>query len=467
MKHIICMFLLLAASCAFGESGPWVEQLTLNDAVRQALQGNHQYRSLLNSVQVAELDYEQARSAFKTKLKSSLNSDARSGAEVGSSYRLGLSKQNESGSAFGVGLINSTFGDDSLSELRFSYTLPFFQNPIKSGKFQSDRAELDFRHRERMASIGAEELVLQVVQSYYDVALAINQMAVSDGEFLVAKRLEHATRIRARTGKSSDLDLQWASLRVAQAQQARRVSELQKIKAENALKLLLGVDIETLIEIDREIPPVEDPDLLIMSAQAVEAIAMERRAELIGLGEDLDLARRKVRSSSQKRVPNFDVSLQYSLLGDGDGFSDSLSFNDTRFGVGVSMDFDLMGSPNQEYRRLTLFYDDKRRAYEQLEADIRADVRDAVFAMQDSAGQLALARESVRLSEQQFRLTELKYRGGSASTLEVLEAQQEQSDTRHRELAARVRFLQSTYRVQMVSGTLLERWAGEIEGVMP
>ena len=95
LSGLVTLLFCMHYACALAETEP--QRFGLVDAIRQAFDGNHQYRSLLNSVQVAELDYEQARSAFKTKLQTSLNSDARSGAEVGSSYRLGLSKQNESG----------------------------------------------------------------------------------------------------------------------------------------------------------------------------------------------------------------------------------------------------------------------------------------------------------------------------------------------------------------------------------
>jgi len=436
--------------------GPAV--FSLQDAIDKALLSNHQYRSLINSVEVAELDYEMARSVFKTKLRGKMNSDARNGADIGSTYNLGLSKRNESGSAYGVGMYYSQFGFKELSEVRFSYTLPFFQNPVTSGKFDSDRAELDFRHRERMAKIGAEELVLKTIAAYYRMSLADNQADLAAGEVAVAHKLQQATRIRAKTGRSSELDLQWADLRVSQAEQRRDMARFQRVKAENDLKLVLGVGLEEAIAIDEDIPPVSNPELLLMPAAKVEALAMENRAELIGLGEDLDLARRKLRAAPARRMPGFDVSLQYSMIGEGTTFSDAMEFDDSRIGVGISMDVDLMGNPDQQYRRLALFYDDKRRGYEQLEGEIRATVKDAVFSLQDDAGQLRLARQSLQLAEQQFKLTELKYRAGSASTQEVLEAEQARSDARYAEMQARVDFLLSTYRVRLVAGTLMDDW---------
>jgi len=440
---------------------------SLQQAVDQALLSNHQYRNLLNSVEVAELDYEKARAVFKTKLKGNLNSDARNGADVGSTYNIGLRKRNMSGSAYGVGVYHSSFGAKELSEIRFSYTLPFFQNPLTTGKFDSDRAELDYRHRERMAKIGAEELVLNVVTTYYRLSLADKQIDLAQGEVTVARRLEQATRIRTATGRSSEIDLQWATLRVDQAQQRRDRARFQKLKTENELKLVLGLDMEEHMAVEQGIPPVSHPELMLMTAAEVEALAIENRAELIGLAEDVELARRKLRSAPSKRKPGLDVSLQYALIGEGTTFSDSVSFDDSRIGIGISMDIDLMGSPDQQHRRLALFFDTTRRSYERLEGQIRTAVADAVFAMQNDARQLDLARKSLTLAEKQFRLTELKYRGGAASTQEVLEAEQGLSDTRYMELTSRVNYLLSTYRVRLVAGTLLEDWGTDVFRLEP
>ena len=82
-------------------------------------------------------------------------------------------------------------------------------------------------------------------------------------------------------------------------------------------------------------------------------------------------------------------------------------------------------------------------------------------------GQLDLARKSLTLAEKQFRLTELKYRGGAASTQEVLEAEQGLSDTRYMELTSRINYLLSTYRVRLVAGTLLEDWGTDVFRLEP
>ena len=171
-----------------------------------------------------------------------------------------------------------------------------------------------------------------------------------------------------------------------------------------------------------------------------------------------------MRAAPVKRAPGVDVSLQYALIGEGTTLSDSVEFDDSRIGIGISMDIDLAGTPDQQYKRAALFFDSTRRRYENLEGEIRAAVADSVFTVQNEATNLRLSRQSLSIAEQQFRLTELKYRGGQASTQDVLETEQKLSDARYMELSARINYLLSSYRARLIAGTLLEEWNMDITG---
>lgn len=457
----LLLFVLLATSGGFSAASDFADGpalLSLDEAVDLALKQNPDYLGILSNIELAELDMEQARSAYRTKFYSSLNTDARIGSELGSTYNIGVRKQRESGSQWNVGFYSSTFGDSSLSELRFAYTLPFFRNPLSTGEFTVAGAELGYRHKVRLSAIAAEELILQIVNQYYGLVLAVNKVNVARGQMDVAHRLEHATRIRAGTGRSSELDLRMAELRVGQAKHQRQVALLDQDKAESRLKLALGLDLSRPIAVDRSIPPVANIEIVELPPEAVEERALERRAELAGLREEVEMSRRKLRSQSGRTYPGIDVSLQYSLVGDGDSVADSMNLNDTRVGIGVSMDMDGRSEEQREQRRLLLQYESRERALEKLEGEIRAEARAATLAVQESAGQLRLARELLDLTQQQFSYTELRYRNGSAGTEDVLEKQQSLSDARHAELVARVSYLLSSYTLQAADGSLVEDW---------
>ena len=156
-------------------------KLQLQDAINMALSANHGFLNLADQAQIAELDYTSARSVYKTKFASAMSSDARSGADVGSTYNIYLHKMNPSGTRYNAGYYNSSFGDRNLSELRFSYTLPLFKNPLDNNELAIDQAEINLARSKRIIEIGREELINEVISRHYRLSLSIqsNELAAS------------------------------------------------------------------------------------------------------------------------------------------------------------------------------------------------------------------------------------------------------------------------------------------------
>ena len=435
--------------------------LQLGEAITRALANNHDYLNMLSSIEGAELDLEDARSSFRRQFYTRMESDARVGAELGSTFRSGVQQRTESGQRWNMEFYNSEFGGDNLSELRLSYTLPIFDDPLDDGVLDLRRAELDYEHRERLARVGSEELIAEVSGQYYRAVLARDELDSMQGEVRYAEALSRATRVRERNGRSSQLDVSAAELRVAQANQRWNSSRAALLSADNRLKILLGMGIDEPLVLDPELPAVSDPERFDKDPEELEALALANRAELLRLGEEMDLARRKLSTEPESRMPGLDVTLQYSRVGRGDGFSDSIEMDENRFGIGLSMDVDVNGRRDIAYRRIALFFNSKRRAYDRLAEDIRADVRRAVLARQERSSELTLARAGRDLAEQRFRQTELLYNSGRSSTEDMLEREQSLSEARRQERQARVDFLLSELELQRVSGTLAQQWVPE------
>jgi len=432
--------------------------LRLSDAITRALAQNHDYLNLLSSIEGAELDLEDARSEFRRQFYTRLDSDARVGAELGKTFRSGMSQRFEGGSRWNLEFYNSDFGGNNLSEMRFSYSLPIFDDPLDSGTLELRRAELDFQHRDRLARVGSEELIAQVASQYYQSVLARDTLRAADGETALAEALATATRIRVRNGRSSRLDQSSAELRVAQANQRWNTARSSLVTTDNRLKIMLGMNIDETFEIDPELPAVSDPSVNLPEPEVTEALALANRAELLRLGEEIDLARRKLQTEPESRLPGLDVTLQFARVGEGEAFSDSIDLNENRVGIGLSMDMDMNGRRDITYRRILLFYKQRQRDYNRLSEDIRADVRNALMVHRERASQLELARASLDLSQQRFRHAELLYRSGKSSTEDVLEREQALSESRQAERQARADYLIAGLEVKRVTGTLAQEY---------
>lgn len=431
--------------------------LTLDEAIGRALVASPLVADLRGDLELAALELQRAQSAYKTKAYLFGNSDARVGADVGASLRAGVTRRMLGGSRWSMGVNQASFGDSYLSEVNVGYTLPLFQNPLSNGRFALDEAEIGYRQRQGQTKLGIEELVLEVVNAYYALALAGTDIQVAEGATALAERLERATTIRVRSGQSSQLDLQLARLRVAQNRQRRQAAVAAEANAANRLRLVLGIPFDQALMVDDEIPLPVGAGTSLLTTASLEALALERREELLSLREQVTLAQRKV-AEKGSRFPSMDVTVQYALVGEGSSFSESSNLNDSRLGIGVAFDMTSQGELVTEQRRLYLRFQASARALDRLEGEIRSEVQAALYELRDAEAQLALTRQDRGLAQQQLRLAEILYTKGTATTEEMLERQQSLSDARQQELAARVRLLLASYRLERATGSLLERW---------
>lgn len=429
------------------------ELITLDGAMAHAMTHNHKILNLIDQVSMSDLDYESARSVYRMQFGSSLSSNARVGAEVGSAYSTYMSKENESGSRYAVGLYNSTFGDQSLSEWRFSYTLPFFRNPLDDNKLRIIQAEMGAARNQRLLDIGREELSNQVVSAYLKLAMATKARAIAEGDQKVAESIYRALEIREANGELSKLELSEARLRVLQARQGLDMALIDLEAQRDAFRLLVGLDQYRPFAIDTEVLATVDTSLLERPMEELELNAITQRTELVAKQEELTMANHRIASTRLGRLPPMEVSLNYSLLGEGDSPVGSFQFDDQRFGVGVRMNTDIANSEHKiKQRKLQLRKQSQQREYDYLQSTITAEVRSAYGAALRARTSMEYSEEFVKIAELQHKQNTILLERGELTDLEMLESEQALSKARQRALGARVGYLLAEQRLAVASG---------------
>src|SRR5690606_17194261 len=265
----------------------------------------------LDYAEMADIDYENARAIYRTKFQSSTASDARSGADVGSTYSLAASKRYPSGSGVSAGLYNYNFADRNLSEFRLSYTLPIFRDPLKDGRFDVDQKRMTRDRQQLLAAIGQQELINRVVAAYYQLALANEGQRLAGLQEDIARRIHQAAVIRHGADSLSALDLAGYELRLARPRPGRDQALFNR-----ALAAPLAIGPASLSTIDMK--------LLALPVADLETLALDRRAEAVGARDELRLARERVVAAGGQGLTGIDISLQYAWVRESDSFSDSL-----------------------------------------------------------------------------------------------------------------------------------------------
>ncbi len=415
-------------------------ELSLEQAIDRALQKNYRHLDRMDEVTLAELDFGKVRSDFRTQLRASGNSNAINGAELGSYYGIGLSKDNVSGSRYAAGLYNSTYGNLSLSELRFSYTLPFFnRGKREENQLRIDRAQLGVTRRERMLLIAAEELAAEVTAAYYKVLLAQERRENLKAQRRLTEAGSLQASIRRDAGDISALLYEQAMLRLSRSEQSLLQAEFAQEQAEDRLKMLLALDVREPLQATSEIQAPDTLGLLELSVETLAEHALLQRPELVGQREELSLARRRIRSMNGRSLPDVDIDLQYALVGEGDRFENSLSFDDQRWGLGLRVDSDFGASERRSRRsRLYLKAQSIQRAVDALEQQVRVEVRSRHFDLQKSVRALTIAERAAELSAQTLEQAQLLADQGQLSATTLLENQLQYSEASYQTQSAKV-----------------------------
>lgn len=457
MRNVVTgvLSLLLAISPCWAE----VAILSMQGAIELALRENYQYLNVISDAEMAELDYEAARSVFKTRFGSRLISDARLGAEVGSSYSMFLTKDNESGSRYSAGYYNNTFGDRSLSELRFSYTLPFFTNPLDKKHLAIDRAQINMSRGERMIEIGTEELVSAVTSAYYRLAMAAREEELARNRILITDTVLSAQKIRHANGELSELELAESNLAIADAGQRLEQASFEFQRQKNQFKLMLGMGIEESININTDVFIEVDESLLTLSVEELELQATSFRTELIAKDEELVMARKLIRAGTRGAIPPMEISLQYALVGDAEQFEDSFQFDDQRVGVGLRMNTDFGQSEQKiKERKLQLRFNKIQREYDYLRGQVALEIRTAFNQCHQAKNRLEYSDMSLAFARKKHEHASILHNRDDLTNMEFLESNQRVADAEQRLLGARVDYILATQELAFASGRYGKQW---------
>jgi len=427
--------------------------LSLERAIDRALVKNFDYLNLIDRSTLASLRYEDARSFYKTQLGSNASSDARVGSSIGSNYSLFLTKNNESGSSYSAGYYNSSFNDRTLSELRFSYTLPFFNPNQRNHQLNVDQAEISRSRSARMVEIGKQELINEVKTTYYRLAMSMDYEHWAEDQVDLAARLYMAEQILNENGEISDLDLAQANLKLAEAQNYQRQKHLERMRLENRFKLLVGSSMDESLTINPNTLIDTEETLQSLELVDLEKQALSARTELLALNEELNLAARRIQFKTTDNLPPIEVSLQFSLIGNGDSISDSFNVDDQRFGIGVRMNTDLnKASQGYENEQLHTRYNGLRREYEHLRNSIIAEIRYSYQSALQAQQLMAHSEQVLQLEKTRHLQDEIKFGQGELSEIDYLQSQLRLRNAQISQRSYRLEYILAEQQLILASG---------------
>jgi len=394
MKYLVLLlfFLLHTAVDASAQ-----ERLTLDDAIRLALEQNHQIEVARNNEEIARNSVHIGNAGLLPKLDASASSN--------------YSDRESSGSALTDGASTTTS-----AQLQLSYTLfdglgnvARLKRLIESGRL----GELTARRL-------IENTLFQVSTAYYAVAAA-------EESYRIARELAAISRERLQRAKNRSVFGQANAIEVLAAQvdlNADSVTVTQARyrldEARRQLNLLLNREIDRSFTVDGEVVFPETVNLGVLEQKAVE-----NNADYLIARHQRRRSHHDLRLAQSARLPRVDIDAAYSLNRTESDLNLSLSDPDRTLRTGVQLSLNLFNGFQTRIgiQNARLELENVKQLEQEAELILHKELKDAYEAYLNSRTVLALEDKNEQAAELNFVRTEELYGLGQVTTTQFREAQ--------------------------------------------
>ena len=463
---------------------PEVRRLTVEDAVRLALENNLGVRAARIDPQIQDLGVAQARAAWFPTLRSTLQSASTdspsnsflSGAETRISddrvnTNVGVEQALPWGGRYNVGWdssrstttnIFSNFSPQVRSSLALTYTQPLLRGfSIDTSRQQvllseKNREIADVTLRQAMAVTARA-----VRRAYWDLAFAIAALDVQRQSLELARESLRNTRARIEIGTVPPVDEIEGESEVALREEAVILGEAQISTSEDALRALVydpsSPDFWTLSIEPAELPPFTP---IRIDVDGATRAALEQRSDIQQSRKNLEAADINLRFFRNETLPDVTASFDYGLTGlggtqflRGAGFPGPIIGQSQRsFGTvlgdlftndfpswtaSLSISYPVGATPQAaNVARARLQYTQQQTQLRDAELQVTAQVREAGRQVLTNQRRVETTTVSRQLAERRLEAEERKLAAGTSTSFFVFQAQRDLAQARNNEVRA-------------------------------
>lgn len=403
--------------------------LTLQDALNRARANSVQFQAALTDQGVAHEDKVQARAALLPSV----------------TYNNEFIYTEPNGSPSGVFIANNSV-HEYLSQGNvhqvFGYT--------NYSDYRRARAlEAVARAKAEVAKRG---LVVAVVQDYYGLIAAqrkyanVQQAATEAQNFLdLSKKLENG-------GEVAHSDVIKAQLQSNDRQRDLREAQLAMEKARLDLAVLLFPDFNlnfAVVDDAQLAPPLMSFDEFLKSAQ-------NRNPDLRASTAGFQAAKFELTSAQSAYFPTLTIDYFYGI--DAPHFATREPDGTRNLGYAVAATLNIpvwnWGATHSKVVQADLKRKQAQRELSQAQRKLQADIRSLYAEAEAARAELDLLKSSADLAAESLRLTTLRYQGGEATVLEVVDAQNTLTQARNAYSDGEVRARTAQANLQTLTGTM-------------
>ena len=418
--------------------------LTLQQAIRVALEKNPLRKAALADTRAASADVREARSVLMPRV--TFSETATRGNDPIYVFGSKLRQQRFATSDFALNQLNTPppFGNFST---RFAGSWNLFDSfaswhGMNRAKQMNEAAGHELERTD-------QEIVFRVVSAYYDDLLAGKQLQVAEQAARTAQSIMERSQVRFDSGLVVESDLLTAKVRVASRQQEliRARNDLDLARAQ--LNTAMGLPLESLFQ------PAEalaERSLPVPLLQEAEKQALMNRPDLKRIQSEESAQQQSVAMAKSSFGPRVNAVAGWET--DNPAFLAGGGGNNWLGGMEVQFDLFQGGAKRAELSRQQALAD-KAVAMKQAATDaIRLEVRRAYYDVDASRQQVEVARAAIAQAQESLRINQDRYDGGLTTITDLLGAEDAARRTQTDYWEAVYRFHTSYANLELASGTL-------------
>jgi len=394
---------------------------------------------------------------------------------LGASAGLGGASSDSSGASFsapGFGAFNGAdFGTSVRDGTATTWALQA-RKPLLNPALDAQSRQLGLSAEAADAgwSQAQQDLILRAAQSYFDLALAQNRLALLQQQQAASQRTLQEARDRFALG-----DLPVTDLREAQAQS--QALEVQVLQARDALEIaraaLQDLAGSATVDWQAKLPaqglPETTPGLDAPLAQWLER-SDAASTEIAVRRIQWQVAQQESARQSAQNAPTLDLIVQangQSLRGDADLGSATNSARQTMLGIALTVPLYTGGYRDARLHEALAMEERSRAEYERTRQRVHAQLRADWLLVHTGAQREQALADALLASQARRDATVLGKSVGDRSTLDVLHAESDLGSAQLLALESRVRLAMAWLRMQANAGQLAEPALQQLDALMP
>jgi outer membrane protein TolC len=477
-----------------------VIQLTVEQAVKMALENNIELSIERLNPQLQDLSLAQTRGAFRPTLGSTVNANSAmplptsllnggqrvtnetANANVNISQTLPWFGTNYT-AAFNNSRTNTTSTFATLNpQFTTQLTATITQPLLRDFKIDNNRNQLltgtitrqvtDITLRTRITNITAT-----TQNAYWDLLAAIRAIEAAKQSLALAEKLIEDNRVRVEVGTLAPMDIVSAQAEAATRRQTLTQAEATRRTAELVLKRLIVSETNDPVW-RASIEPIDVVQVrpVTINLEGAVTTALGQRTDLLTAKKNLESSDVNIRYLRNQMLPGLNATATLGTRGLGgnqfirqgseiigtvpggwpDAFAMMRKLEYPNWTVGVTFSYPL-GQSAQEaaYARAKLQYQQSQAQIRALELTVATEVTNAALLVESTLRSMEASRAARELQEQRLVNEQSKFEVGMSTNFFVVQAQRDLLDAQISELRATLNYqkaLVAFERVQQTSG---------------